>query len=366
MRILILGGTGAMGTHLVEITTAAGMEVHVTSRTQIESTRSVHYICGNAQDDAFIQQILARKWDAIVDFMVYSTASFTKRFEQILDATQQYFYLSSARVYADSRKPITENSPRLLEVSQDKEFLATDEYALAKARQENILMQSGRKNWTIVRPYITYACERLQLGVLEKEGWLYRVLQGRSLVFSGDIKERLTTMTSGIDVAKAIASLIGKTEALSEVFHVTASRPYEWNQILSIYLDVLEEHLRKRPRERSVKIAEFLSFHKAKYQVTHDRLFNRVFDNRKIAQFVDVEKFVDAKDGLRISLKAFLRRPSFKEIDWQSEAIKDWLAQEQTSLREIRGIRNVARYLLHRYARSPAYNNKTSPNTTIF
>ena len=57
---------------------------------------------------------------------------------------------------------------------KDEEYLKTDEYALSKARQEDILHRSGKNNWTVIRPYITYSEIRLQLGVLEKELWLYR------------------------------------------------------------------------------------------------------------------------------------------------------------------------------------------------
>ena len=72
---------------------------------------------------------------------------------------------------------------RLLDVSHDSIYLKTDEYALAKARQEDILRKSGKNNWTIIRPYITYSESRLQLGVLEKEAWLYRALKGFQEMF---------------------------------------------------------------------------------------------------------------------------------------------------------------------------------------
>ena len=85
--------------------------------------------------------------------------------------------------YANENGRITEKSKRLLDVCTDEEYLKTDEYALTKVRQENILLSSGKKNWTIIRPYITYNVERLQLGVYEKENWLYRALHGRSIVF---------------------------------------------------------------------------------------------------------------------------------------------------------------------------------------
>ena len=90
----------------------------------------------------------------------------------------------------------------------DEEYLKTDEYALSKARQEKILEESGYLNWTIIRPYITYSKERLQLGIYEKEDWLYRVLNGKTIIFSKDIEKYKTTLTYGYDVANIIADLI--------------------------------------------------------------------------------------------------------------------------------------------------------------
>lgn len=83
----------------------------------------------------------------------------------------------------NSEKTLNEYSPRLLNVSQDKQYLATDEYALCKAGQENILKSHTKINHTIIRPYITFSEIRLQLGVYEKESWLYRAMQKKSIIF---------------------------------------------------------------------------------------------------------------------------------------------------------------------------------------
>ena len=77
-------------------------------------------------------------WNAIVDFMAYSTKEFSEKVDLFLNKTDQYFFLSSSRVYAESNIPITENSKRLIDVCEDEEYLKTDEYALAKARQDFI------------------------------------------------------------------------------------------------------------------------------------------------------------------------------------------------------------------------------------
>ena len=142
MNILVLGGTGAMGVHLVELLSQRGDAVWVTSRRERPSRKNVTYVRGDAHDNDFLQTLLVgRRWDAIVDFMVYRTGEFRHRMPQLLAATAQYVFLSSSRVYADSAEPITEDSPRLLDVSTDATYLKTDEYALAKARQENALRE---------------------------------------------------------------------------------------------------------------------------------------------------------------------------------------------------------------------------------
>ena len=96
------------------------------------------------------------------------------------------------------KTPITENSPRLLDVVHDIEYLKTDEYALSKARQEDILRKNRNNNWTIIRPYITYSGQRLQLGIYEKEQWLYRALQNKPIVFPEELRNNLTTLTWGV------------------------------------------------------------------------------------------------------------------------------------------------------------------------
>ncbi len=348
-NVLVLGGTGAMGKHLVQLLAERGDRVCVTTRARRDSSANVEYIQGNARVDSFLEPLLERQWDAIVDFMVYSTPIFRQRVPKLLGATGQYVFLSSARVYADSSTPIREDSPRLLDILDDSEFLDTDEYSLAKARQEDLLKQSGKKNWTIIRPYITYSEQRLQLGVLEKEAWLYRALQGRTIVFSEDIACKLTTLTYGMDVARAMTTLIGDPRALGEAYHITQSESASWRRVLDRYLKVLEKHLGRQPKVALFDMEKFSRCKWAKYQIKYDRLFDRTFDNTKIAQFVDVNAFQSLEARLARCLEEFLEDPEFHAIDWGSEAIKDRYCGEVAKLREFGHWKHIIRYLLHRF-----------------
>lgn len=349
MKILVLGGTGAMGIDLVRVLAERGESVTVTSRSERRSEfNNIKYAKGDAHDETFLRSLLAEKYDAIVDFMIYNTEEFKARCDLILGATKQYFFLSSSRVYADSIVPITEDLPRLLDVCKDEAYLKMDEYALTKARQENLLRGSGRTNWTIIRPYITYSNQRLQLGVYEKELWLYRALHDKTIIFPKGIAERYTTMTLGADVAMGISKLIGNERAMGEAFHITTDKAVKWEDVLAVYRRVFKDAVGKEVKIQYTDdprpIYEAMG---NKYQVIYDRLFDRRFDNRKFLQAVGEYNFEMPEIGLERCLREFLRRPQFRQTP--NPAIMDKLARERTDLSEIPGIKGKTKYMAVRY-----------------
>lgn len=317
-QILILGGTGAMGRHLVtQLLAMGGVFLTITSRSphQGDKSKSHEYVVGDAHDGIFINSLLSKcHWDAIIDFMIYSTSEFSQKVNSFLSATDQYIFLSSARVYANSESPITENSPRLLDNCNDAEYMNTDEYALTKARQEDILKNSGKSNWTIIRPYVTFSENRIQLSPQEKEIWLYRALHGRSIVFSKDLASRVTTLTYGYDVSKGIASLIGDVKALGEAFHITSDENYSWEDILNHYLYVIERETGCRPRVSMEN--DWKPYHGGgQFQIKFDREFDRFFNNDKIKRLVHFSAS-PVFESIDKSLTNFIHHPGYGEINW--------------------------------------------------
>jgi nucleoside-diphosphate-sugar epimerase len=352
MQVLVLGGTGAMGKSLVHLLAEKkDVEVTVTSRTVHPNKENIQYVQGDARDIQFLTYLLQKHYDCIVDFMVYTTIEFKQRVNLFLNSTSQYVYLSSSRVYANQEYPITELSSRLSDSSKDKLYLATDEYALAKARQEDILYTSVYKNWTIIRPYITYSETRLQLGTLEKEDWLYRALNRKTIVFCKEMLEKTTTLTYGLDVASGITALIGNKKVLGEVFHITGNKSMIWGEILDIYLNTLENYLGNRPKVLLLNLEDFLKIKPpmGKYQILYDRLFNRCFDNSKIAKYVDINNFTSIEEGLSMCLETFLKKPCYGSIDWRKQANMDRICNERTLLHKINGTKQKLKYLLCRH-----------------
>lgn len=347
-NILVLGGTGAIGRALIDlISSNPDISCVVTSRRKQCRNGRVIYVQGNAHNKEFLTSLLEKKWNAIVDFMSYTTEELKDRIELMLSATEQYIFLSSSRVYAGTDSLLTEDSPRLLDVTNDKEYLKTDEYALAKAREENIIRSFGKRNYTIVRPYITFSETRFQLGVMEKENWIYRALHGRTIVFSKDIAQKVTTLSYGADVAKGIYYIICNEKTYGKTFHITTTENHTWDDILKMYLKAIQELTGKKPNVAYTDKWE--SWQGGfEYQVKYDRLFNRRFDNSAILRVASNMEFNGLYNSIKSAMSEMVKHPSFGVVDYAKEAAKDRYTGEWTKLSEIPGFRSKVKYILIR------------------
>ncbi len=352
MKILLLGGTGAIGTALVDKLAKRDDEVYVTTRSSHTSQFcNVHYLTGNAHDADFLSEVLKNRFDVIVDFMIYTLEEFQARIEFFLNSTDHYLFLSSSTVYANSEEPIIEESLRLLDVCTDANLLNSDFYPIKKAKEEDLLRASGRKNWTIIRPYISYNTERLQLGVFEKEVWLWRALNGRSIPLPRDVAERRTTMTYSIDVAEMMLRIIGNKHSYGETYHLTGSQSITWKEVLDIYCTVIEEKTGKKAKiympDRCDEIAEIIG-NRDSFQ--YDRLYDRVFDNAKILQlYSNSYQFTSIQDGLSRCLRSFIESPRYKSINIKLEAYFNRKTGEKTPLVEFKTWKLKTMYLGYYY-----------------
>ena len=341
-----------MGVPLVRLLHESGYAVSVTSRRE-RAGNGVSYIRGSAQDTGFVSELMRGGWDAVIDFMSRSLDNQKQTLAAVLPKTGQYVFISSARVYAPSDTPLTEDSPRLLDVCTDRAYLATEEYALTKAREENLLYESGQTNWTIVRPTLTYNTYRLQFALGEKEDWLYRVLNGQSIVFPADMAEVRTTMVHGDDAAAVIARLVCNAKALGQTVHAAAGGgggySQTWQEVLAAYRDVLESHgvaVKTYCPARWAPAAKRLGNY---WQVQYARAVNREFSGEKLSSILGDVSFTPMRQGLQLCLAAFLEQPRFAPLSWRRQAYYDRVTHEHTPLGAFSTIKQKLAYLAGRH-----------------
>lgn len=316
-RAILLGGTGAIGEYLAPELVRLGFAVDVTSRSASTSgvqDMGIRYIKGDALNVEFLKETLSGKaYDVIIDFMVYATSDFKARYRFFLENSQQYIYISSYRVFSDAPL-ISESTPRLLDVSSDSQFLKTNDYALEKARQEDILRKSRLKNWTIVRPSITYSKQRFQFGVLEADTVVWRALHDKPVILPREMLSVCTTMTWAGDVAKMIGGLTLNKSALGDDFNVVTAEHHTWERVSQIY----QQAIAMRPHLVSLdEYIHALGGGYIEYQVKYDRMYTRILDNSKVLTATGLRQadFMSLELGLTRELRRFVEDPVFTNFD---------------------------------------------------
>lgn len=358
MRVLLLGGTGAMGGHLARILAARGDEVVVTTRGKRDDCDGIRYVEGNALSHEFLEHALSGGYDSVVDFMVRPSVGFGETANLVMSNAGQYVFVSSYRVYADS-PVLTEGSPRLLDVSDDAEYLATDEYALAKARCEDALRESGFSNWTIVRPGITFdGSGRFQLGTLEAGTWLLRAMNGIPVMFPEEMLAKETTLSWGGDVARMIAGVVANPGALEEDYIVAASEHLSWAEIAEVY---------RRATGLELVLCGMDDYEQAvggTYQIWLDRMIDRRIDNSKIMAACEMmpEEILPVRERLLSELEAFLSSELLVRGDIPANARMDRFAGGFRSLGPLLkfrpGVATLKSYGVRRFSLTARIFNK--------
>lgn len=292
-----------MGVYTVPELLVAGYQVDVLSMDDWHmANQNVRYIQANGLDDKILKDLLEEnRYDAIIDFMLYQTEVFARRLDLLLTHTSHYIFLSTYRVYSSVELPIRETSPRMLDIAKDEEYLSHEgeEYSLYKARQEDLLQHSPYRNWTIVRPAITFSKLRYQLVTLEAHVLIRRAMEGKVVVLPESAMDVQATMSWAGDVAKLFARLVLNPKAYGETFSLCTGEHHTWREIAEYYREIIGLKYRTVDTQTYLNIRG-LNGWSARYQLFYDRCLDRIMDNRKVLEVTGLtqEDMVPVKDAL--------------------------------------------------------------------
>lgn len=300
-KILVLGATGAMATYLVPILLEKGYCVTGVSLDDVTSDDPhLQYVKANAKDKGFLAEILAERYDAIVDFMIYKRKEiFEEYYNLFLENTSHYIFLSTYRIYA-GEYPITEDSLRLLEAEKPADFVTFEEYSIYKAEEEDLLRSSTHRHFTIVRPAITYSQCRFQLTTLEAAVFVYRMLNNKTVILPEGAMDCEATMSWAGDVAKMLSSIILNPKAYGETYTVSTSEHHTWREIAEMYERIGGLKYITVKNEDYIRLLGGSVY--SKQQLEYDRCYNRVVDNTKILKLCGLSQadLMPLEEGLRL------------------------------------------------------------------
>ena len=316
-KVLIPGGTGAMGVYLVPELLNLGYEVDVISLDEKQSdNQKLRYFKADAKDAGYIEKILENGYDAVVDFMIQPTKEEYETFIPLyLKNTEHYIFLSTYRVYANEEHPIRETSPRLLDASKDQVLLTSGDYCIYKAQSEEFLRTSGYSNWTAIRPAITYSKRRFQLITMEYNLVVRRMMESKTLVLPEPAMDIQATMSWAGDVAKMISGLVLNPKALREIYSVCTAEHHTWREIAEMYSQIGELKYITVDTDTFLNIISPGNIY-ARQQLIYDRYFDRIMDNSKILEITGMKQseLMPLRKGLEMELSALKK----ENIKWQS------------------------------------------------
>lgn len=325
-KILVLGA-GIMASHMVPFLAEQGYEIDVfTLRDEESKYPNVKYYKTDATDPATRKQYLANNYDCIVDYLQYSSQQAPFVLPEMLDHTGQYIFTSTGRIYDNLECPVKETSPRLLDSCQDPLLINSDDYCIKKARCENVIFASEKKNWTIIRPSTIFGYLRYQLVTLEAANTVGRAFAGKKVVVPIQAKDKPASLSWAGDAGKLIGKLVFNDKAFCETFNINSAESHTWGEIADYYKDICGLQAVWVDKEDYINILEPNPYNLAKrWQLEYARLFDREVDNSKVlaATNTSQSEMRLLYDGLKYEIDRTPRNHPFAN----SQRMDDYIAR---------------------------------------
>jgi 2'-hydroxyisoflavone reductase len=183
LKILILGGTGFIGPHMVHEALRRGHEVSLFNRGRTDDGLfpDLQTFIGDRNNQ--LDALKGHKWDAVIDNSGYVPRHVADSARLLSDAASHYVFVSSISAYASFRIANNEDSPLATMPDETVEEVTGETYGPMKALCEKMAAREfGEDRLTILRP--TYICgpgDRTDRYTY----WPVRTMQGGRMLWPG-------------------------------------------------------------------------------------------------------------------------------------------------------------------------------------
>lgn len=312
-RVLLIAGAGTLGGSTYPELLKLGYSVDVISLEDFSSVSPrLGFVKARADLD-FLKGFLSERgrYDAIVDFVhTPDEQALFARIDLLLEQTDQFVFLSSYRTYADRDRVITEDSPQWMESTTDPTFLSQDTYAIPKQKGERHLRASGRRNWTIIRPVISFTHYRLDLVTVGAYAILSRSAAGKRILLPEGCRNSHAGVTWGGNTGLLLSRLIGNPQALGDVFTLGSNEVLTWGDVASYYEEFAGAKFEWVPVE------DYLAYgtpntYMHRQMIYADRILDRTVDVSKALRVtgVDPARFMPCRLAVAHELAILSERP---------------------------------------------------------
>jgi 2'-hydroxyisoflavone reductase len=157
LRILILGGTGFIGPHMVREALRRGHEVELFNRgrTNSELFPDLTLLVGDRNNG--LDALEGGNWDAVVDNSGYVPRQVADSAKLLAPVVSHYVFISTISVYGEISNPIDEDTPVGKLEDESVEEVTGETFGPLKALcEQRVISEMGADRTTVLRP--TYIC----------------------------------------------------------------------------------------------------------------------------------------------------------------------------------------------------------------
>jgi nucleoside-diphosphate-sugar epimerase len=189
LKILVLGGTGYIGPHMVREALRRRHDVTLFNRGKTNSAlfRDLELLVGDR--DNGLDALKDRSWDAVIDNSGYVPRHVTDSARLLSPAVSHYVFVSSISAYASFANANDEDSPLATMPDESVEEVTGGTYGPMKALcEQRAVAEMGEDRVTILRP--TYICgpgdhtDRFSY-------WPVRTMQGGEMLWPGTPQDKI-------------------------------------------------------------------------------------------------------------------------------------------------------------------------------
>ena len=321
MKVLFIGGTGIISSACTRLAVERGLELTLFNRgkSQRAVPAGVRVLTGDIRDrESAARTLGTERFDVVVDWVAYTPEHIESDIKLFSGRTGQYIFISSASAY--------QTPPVNLPVSEAT-LLANPfwEYSRNKIACEERLIRAYREGQlpiTIVRPSHTY--DRTLLPMRGGYTVVERMRRGRKVIVHGD-GTSLWVLTHHRDFARGFLGLMGNSQSIGEIFHITSDELLTWNQIYQIVARTAgsEAYIVHIP-------SDFIARHDPEWgsSLLGDKSHSMIFDNSKIKRLVpDFRAAIPFDRGAEEIIAWYDSDPARQVVDQEFDALLDRIIQ---------------------------------------
>ena len=157
LKILILGGTGFIGPHMVREALRRGHTVELFNRGRTNNELFPDLVTHKGDRDNGLDALKGKRWDVVIDNSGYVPRHVADSARLLRDNAEHYVYISTISVYADFGAPMPEDAATATIADETMEEVTNETYGPLKALcEQRAASEFGADRMTVLRP--TYIC----------------------------------------------------------------------------------------------------------------------------------------------------------------------------------------------------------------